>query len=342
MIDLSPILERYAAVRRAGEIGALATLVEVEGSTYMRPGARAFITPQGDVMGLVSGGCLEKDLAEHARALSLEVPRRLVVYDLRDDDDIDFGLGLGCKGKLTILLERIDPRDRANPMERLEAFWNQRPPSPGVLAAALDVASEEAALADECADVLRTGKTRTVELDGKRFFVEYLAPRTSLAIFGAGPDAVPVAHHAKALGWQVALWDHRESALASDGFSVCDERHLVPVVGLARAVAEVRASAVLVMTHHYRADLEILRGLAVRRLPYVGLLGPRARTRALLEELGGREALEHVHSPAGLDVGAETAEAIALSIIAEIHAVLHGRSGGSLRHRGGPIHDRDA
>ncbi|WP_394832596.1 XdhC family protein [Pendulispora rubella] len=341
MIDLSSILDAYAAARRAGEVGWLATLVEVEGSTYMRPGARAFITPRGGVVGLVSGGCLEKDLAEHARALSVDAPRRLVVYDLRDEDDIDFGLGLGCKGKLTIVIEPIDPHDPANPLERLRAFWNQRPPSPGVVVTALDEARPATALERECTEVLRAGKSRIVALDGKRYFVEYLAPRMSLAIFGAGPDAVPVVHRAKALGWWVALWDHRESALANDGFSTCDERHLVPVAGLARAAAEARTTAALVMTHHYRADAEILRGLAGRQLPYVGLLGPRDRARALFEELA-EPVLENLHSPAGLDVGAGTPEAIALSIIAEIHAVLHGRSGGSLRHRGGPIHDRDA
>ncbi|WP_394843147.1 XdhC family protein [Pendulispora brunnea] len=340
MIDLSSILDGYAAARRAGEAGLLATLVEVEGSTYMRPGARAFITPQGGVIGLVSGGCLEKDLAEHARALSPEVSRRLVVYDLRDDDDIDFGLGLGCKGKLSIVIERIDPHDRANPLERLLAFWNQRPPSPGVVVTALDEARSAAALEHECTEVLRSGKSRMVALEGKRYFVEYLAPRTALAIFGGGPDAIPVVHRAKSLGWWVALWDHRESALVNEAFSACDERHLVPIAGLARAAAEARASAALVMTHHYRADVEVLRGLAGQRLPYVGLLGPRERARALFEELAG-PVPEHLHSPAGLDVGAGTPEAIALSIVAEIHAVLHGRSGGSLRHRGGPIHDRD-
>lgn len=333
----------------------------------MRPGARAFIRPGGAVSGLVSGGCLEKDLAERAHGLSAAAPARLVTYDLRDDAEIDFGLGIGCKGKLTLLIEQIDPSDRENACERLDMLWSSAEPRGAACALVLDgdaagarlfyvedggVPSGPAGIVDlqlaaalrrACQEAIGAGRSRLVSVGAgaQRAFVEYLPRRPTLAIFGAGADAIPVVQRAKALGWRVTLWDQRESAIAQDGFAACDERHVVEVARMAAAAAALRAAAVLVMTHNYRADLEVLRGVASVGAPYVGLLGPRERARELRAALAQAGVqLGPIFSPAGLDLGAETPEAIALAIIAEIHAVLCGRTGGSLRHRGGPIHER--
>ncbi len=328
----------------------------------MRPGARTFISAGGEVSGLVSGGCLERDLAERARALSAAEPVQLVTYDLRDDAEIDFGLGFGCKGKLTILLERIDPSDPTNVCEHLDALWHSAEPRSAVCALILDGAQLGArlwhcedrvcrvkigdsplaqVLARACVDVRSGGRSRIVSAGGGRAFVEYLPRRTTLAIFGAGLDAVPVVLRARALGFRVTLWDQRESALAQAAFAACEERHVIAVSDMAAAAAGIAADAVLVMTHNYRADLAVLRGLAAAPPVYVGLLGPRERALELRTELGQAGViLGPLFSPAGLDLGAETPEAIAIAIIAEIHAVLCGRPGGSLRHRGGPIHER--
>jgi xanthine/CO dehydrogenase XdhC/CoxF family maturation factor len=174
-------------------------------------------------------------------------------------------------------------------------------------------------------------------------FIEPAPRRPTLAIFGAGPDAAPLVRLASELGVRVTLRDHREHALAQSAFAGCAERRLVPASRRTDDAAELRASAALVMTHHYEADLAILRGLAAVDLPYVGVLGPAHRGADLRRDLArAGVTLRDLHSPVGLDIGADAPEAIALSILAEILAVLHGRDGGFLRDRRGAIHERAA
>ncbi len=362
MRDLRDLVERYAAEKRAGCAVTLATLVDTEGSTYRCTGARALITASGEVVGLLSGGCLEADVAHHARRIVAPERSRLLTYDLREDDDAGVGFGLGCKGKLRILLERIDPGDDGNPLERLarlrrddvdgdaasavifdgprrgQRLWYE---GGHVDATEIDDAALIASLTRACAAAGAARRPAVLrDLDA---FIEPSPRRRTLAIFGAGPDAAPLVRLASDLGFRVTLRDHREHALAQRAFAACDDRRLVPPSRRTDDAAGIHAAAALVMTHHYDADLAILRGLAAADVTYVGVLGPAHRGADLRRDLARAGlTVRQLHSPVGLDIGADAPEAIALSILAEILAVLHGRDGGFLRDRRGSIHERAA
>jgi xanthine/CO dehydrogenase XdhC/CoxF family maturation factor len=176
--------------------------------------------------------------------------------------------------------------------------------------------------------------------------IEYLSAPVSLMIFGAGSDARPLTRLAKEIGWDVTVVDNRPAYATPEHFPEADDVRVCNYDRLEEASLEIddRTTAV-VMTHHFLRDLEILRFLMPMEVPYLGLLGPRKRTEKLLEELRSRglaaesEQLQKLHGPVGVDIGSETPEEIALSILAEIQAVLAGRPGGFLKNRREPLHD---
>ncbi len=326
---------------------ALATVVATEGSTYSKAGHRIVIADHGDYQGLVSGGCLEGDLAEHAGAVIADGQARLLTYDLRDEADEIWGLGIGCNGLIRVLLQRLAPDNDYQPFATL-ADW-QLDGTAGVCA--LVTASESPdiqpgatlLLADDrqlnfgmtidtadaiCAAMAgnpsaysqRTKlRGRTVEL-----LVTPIAPVTRLLILGAGPDAVPLLRFASELGWRVSLADHRAAYLADPAFSAAEQRCETTPATLARDVDLAGFDAAVVMSHHLETDRGYLAALAGQRLAYVGLLGPRARRDRLLSELGAEadDLAERLHGPVGLDIGADSPESIALAITAEIHQAL--------------------
>jgi xanthine/CO dehydrogenase XdhC/CoxF family maturation factor len=297
----------------------LATLAWTGGSTYRKRGARALIV--GDrAVGMLSGGCVEPDLVARAKTLEQSV---VVEYDSRD-------FPVGCDGSLRVVLETIDRRDRDNPVELLSRHLESGLPGAcahlargrlwlvGGTFVAQGKISHRAEVERDC---LRAVQGHDVD-------VELLPPSIELTIFGAGPDMPPLARMARTMGWRVRVIDHRKRRRA---------RH-VPLDRLAEAARAVSSRAVVIMTHDLRADTEVLRGLAPR--DYIGVLGPRART----ESMCSRLAIDpcNLHAPAGLDLGGEGAEAVALSIVSEIQAALHGGSAMPLTQKKGRIHDRAA
>jgi xanthine/CO dehydrogenase XdhC/CoxF family maturation factor len=360
------MLHVHGRARARGDRVVLATLVSRKGSTYRRAGARALVVGD-DVTGLLSGGCLEADIAAHANdMLGANEKAKLVSYDLAANETADagpFGLGHGCKGTLGIVLEELIA-DAEGPMEWLKAHVESDAPGAvahlplegdhagrvrrvwtvaGRTVVQGDVAeAERTRWARACEDVIRDQETRE---DG-RAVIEYLAPALSLLLVGAGPDALPLVDLATALGWRVTAIDHRSSALAHPRLANAARVH-VPIDALANAVKKARSRAVLVMTHNLRADREALRALTEdanvtgNAREYIGVLGPRARTESILKELGKDvAAIPSFHAPAGLDLGGDGADAVALSIASEIHATLHKKEGGPLSAKKGPIHDR--
>src|ERR1051325_10771376 len=282
-----------AAVRRVaddGKRGILVTIVGTRGSTYRRAGARAVISELGESFGTLSGGCLERDLAERARGWLGDPKPRLFTYDTTKTTDVVFGLGLGCRGVIDVLIEPFD----AATLPRLarEFRWNGREPV-----------------------------AWTTALDGRELLVEVIRPERAIAIFGGGADVEPVARMAEQLGWRAAVISpkdmHPESVKEKVDLGAFD--------------------AAVVMTHNFLHDLALLSAILPSAIPYVGLLGPKSRGDELLAQLpdGARAKL---HYPIGLDLGAETPEEIALSIVAEVQAALTGRSATPLREKDGPIH----
>ncbi|WP_400191562.1 XdhC family protein [Hymenobacter sp. B81] len=373
MTELQRLLAAYDENRAAGRACALATVVEVEGSAYRRPGARMLVTDDGRLTGAISGGCLEGDARQRAcQALQRRQPV-LVTYDTADEDDPRHGLGPGCQGVVRILLEPLDFQDPDNPLELLRGF--ARHPEPAVLATVFRCAAGQAlAELGQRLLLLPDGQVRGSVLDNLdltarlrhaadqalaqnhsligdypgpgggtvRVFLEVLRPPLHLTVYGAGNDAQPLVRLAAALGWHVTVVDGRPRLAAAERFP---EAAAVRVVPLAEVPAlPLAADYAVLLSHNYAYDYAVLHRLLHAPTPYLGLLGPRSKATRLLAELSAAEPAAEarlagrLYSPVGLDVGAETPEEIALSIVAEIQAVLAGRPAGFLRHAAGPVH----
>jgi xanthine/CO dehydrogenase XdhC/CoxF family maturation factor len=361
--ELREVVRAFRALG-PGEAAVLASVVGARGSTYRRPGARVLFLPDGAHVGLVSGGCLEGDLAVRAAAVRESGRPALARYDGTRDADLVWGLGLGCAGVVELLLERVSP-DAPGPLGALGAWLDSR--EPGVLVTG--VGAGEAALgwraalapdggfdaggwgarfasqAEQAARrALAERRTRRVRLEAAgesaEALAEFVRPVPRLVVFGAGPDAPAVVRAAKQLGWAVAVVDERAAFARPERFPDADRVVRAEPAAAAAQLALDPGTLALAMTHHYLRDREILGVLLASPVPYVGVLGPRRRTEDLLADLRARaEDLERVHAPAGLDLGAEAPEEIALSVVSEMQAFLAGRAGGALRARKGPIHD---
>lgn len=264
--------------------------------------------------GSISGGCIEADLIDTAWDRTASGPV-LVTYDASSPEDAIFGFGLGCNGVAQVLVQRL-PED-GGPLASLEKLLQDR--KPVEIATAISPGS-------------RLGQiwNRHGELPGDcEYLFERLEPPQSLLVFGAGQDAIPLIAFAKSLGWFAVVVDSRSSMATRDRFPLAD--HVVVAAPNSAASFEFFEpnSAVVLMTHSYSKDLELLKQIGESHPCYLGILGPRARTQRLLEDAGFPDL--EVHGPIGLDLGAIGPEEIALSVTAEILAKTRSRSGGSLR-----------
>ncbi|HEY3988089.1 MAG TPA: XdhC family protein [Acidobacteriaceae bacterium] len=358
-----------AAWKTAQGVCVLVTVVGTRGSSYRSPGARMLILPDRSRIGAVSGGCLEGELCRRAHWWTSESPAVLKTFDTSTQEDNE-GFGLGCGGGIDLLLERLDRDDVS---ERLEPNTSTTHP---LLAQERVTASREAAalavvLAATPASGLRVGERfaresaqrypemaalleRSVEigysftaelregsLAGCRVFFESLVPPVQMLVCGAGTDAQPVVAQAAALGWSVVVLDQRGDFARAARFP---EATRVIVAKDAAAFDGLRLdarTAAIVMSHSFAQDTFFLESLLAQPLGYLGVLGSRRRTLDLLARLGRDAMPAGLHAPAGLDIGAETPEQIALSILSEVQATFAGRPGGALRERNGSIHGRE-
>ena len=373
MNNLQAILEAFQVTRQRSEPAFLVTVVNTQGSTYRRPGARMLITQSGETIGMVSGGCLEQDILEHTRQMS-RGEAIVVTYDSTAEQDILWGLGLGCNGIVQVLIEFLLP-DACNSLTVLDECWRDRTPavlasilqSEGSIAPALispgtclaltpdklivfDQSHSDlvTAIGADAQAVLHqqqsTLKSYDMPTGAVQVLLEFVPPPTVLTIFGAGQDAIPVVQLAKLLGWQAIVADCRANLASHNRFALADQVILTRRERLPEFQPLIdRSSAAVVMTHNYLDDLEVLRSLLPSAVPYIGVLGPKRRAERLLQDLQieatySNAQLEKLHAPIGLDIGADAPDAIAMSIVAEIQAVLAQRTGGFLRHRSTPIH----
>nr|WP_290427172.1 XdhC/CoxI family protein [Mucilaginibacter aquariorum] len=290
----------------------------------------------------------------------------LVTYDTTDEDDAKLGVGLGCNGIIHILIEPIDPSSSNNPIALFKQFLSKR--EPVVLVTIFTLNDKQAAQPGTCAlmnkdeqvtgvfpdstiedavlidakDVLKNGNSVTktyIYEDRFTCFIELLRAAVSLIVVGAGNDAIPLTKLAAVLGWQITVIDGRSNYIIPERFPLADKLIVTkPDNALSKLSLDNRTVFVL-MTHNYNYDMAMLKQLLPLQLPYIGALGPKKRLNRILDELREEgvnitdEQLESIYGPAGLDVGSENSEEIALSIIAEIQAVLTKRNGSSLRYK---------
>jgi xanthine/CO dehydrogenase XdhC/CoxF family maturation factor len=310
----------------------LATLVTAEGSSYRRPGARLLITADGVRHGSISGGCLEEDVIARAQQVAATGVAEAVIYDTTSENDLVWGVGLGCHGVVRVLLEKLPPR----------------PPWATVLAENFARRQPTALAVTHAGDDVGLLGTRLAGANGRAAasttFFETVYPPTALVVFGAGDDAQPLARLAKELGWHLTIADPRPAFATPARFPTADALVVAPADELVRHTAPDAGTLAVVMTHHYVHDVPLLRALLPRPLAYLGLLGPKKRADRIVDDLA-REGLvaaaEHrarLHAPVGLDLGADAPEQVALAIVAEMQAVLAGRNARPLRERTRPIH----
>ncbi len=310
-----------------GEAAAVATLIRLEGSSYRRPGAKLLIGQDGALLGNVSGGCLEEDLRERGRrALQSGQPEK-VHYDTGSDENVVWGLGLGCDGRLDLWLQPYPPGTPTTALHELR----QRLAGSSPFSLSLSLTNGQLVMGEPGPDA------GIIEGASGPRFVELLEPPPDLVVVGAGDDARPLVQLAAEQGFRVTVVDHRRAFLSPDRFPAAHQLVLArPEAGLGTLPAG-PDTLVILMTHAVKLDTAWARQFAATPIAYLGLLGPKARREEILASLPA-EARGRAYGPVGLDVGAEGAEQIALSIIAEALAVRAGRSGGHLRDRARPLH----
>ena len=357
---------------------ALATLVTVEGSSYRRAGARMLWRGEDlPPIGGISGGCLEDDLKIHCADVVKTGVAKTITYDTTSENDLVWGVGTGCHGIVRVLIEPA--RQAVPALDLVRAAWARRAPAVVAIAfqfhhankrtrVKLGTLPKDAPARSAGFQPASTAKTRTAAkqtgslrygaaasfhtpnksttrifpklIGAPEIFFDYLPPPPALAIFGAGDDAQPLARMAAELGWQVHITDPRPAYATRERFPEA------ATVGPTAPPLDDHTLAV-VMTHHYIHDMPLLRDLLPRagELVYLGLLGPKKRAEKILADLK-RDGLRitpdmraRLHAPVGLDIGAATPEAIALSILAEMQSVLGNRDAKPLRDRAKAIYD---
>jgi xanthine dehydrogenase accessory factor len=354
--ETAEILSRVADLKAAGRRAALATVVHIVGSAYRRPGAKFLIEETGDTLGSVSGGCLEADVREIAKGVLETGKPSLRHYSTGDDEDMVWGLGLGCNGLVDVFIQPATEGPLAVLADRLRMLLAGD--SPFVAATVIDgegtgimlVAAPggavygslgspdlDAAAAGHARSLTAAGRSAVQTLSERRVFFEALPPPPHLIVAGAGDDARPLVAYAADAGFRVTVLDHRPALLTPEWFPRAarlvvarPEDQGIDLPPAARSVAVVKA-------HSLAIDREWARRLLVAGVPYVGMLGPRARTESILREIG-RPDDERVYGPVGLDLGADGPRQVALAIVAELLAFIAGREPCHLAERREAIH----
>ena len=372
MKEVKDILQAYEQAQKTGKRSALATVVHVEGSSYRRPGARMLVTEDGCLTGAISGGCLEGDALRKALLAIHQQQKKLVTYDTLHEDDLRFGVQLGCNGIVHILFEPIDARQPNNPLQLLKELAAERREAVLVTSFSLTGSQQpgtcllftEALLLSTLPDVLTQSVLHDVkEVFGKKessfksyrsdgqtldSFIEFVPTPPSLVIAGAGNDVLPMVEIAALLGWTITVVDGRPHYATRERFAKADKVLVAKPGALITQLSFDARTVFVLMSHNYNYDLALLKELVNGGCPYIGILGPRKKLDRMLDELHqegidlDERQLAALHGPVGLDIGAETAQEIAVSIIAEIKAILSGGSGKALKEKCEPIHPRQA
>ena len=369
MKDFVNIIDQYRNLDLRDKKAALATVVKVKGSSYRSPGARMLITEDGKWYGSVSGGCLEGDVLRKARQVMHEQQALTITYDTRENSNQNLGINLGCNGVIDILIEPITPDGQ--PLNIFAELSTSREPiavatifnsftldgqkliikQGGLTLHEFNESELTGSLLPALTEAFKTKKSYTQQFDHRgstlEIFIELIEPTPSIIIFGGGFDARPVSHLAKSLGWNVSITDECVAHIAPLFFPTADRLSLCQREFIDRDFPVTQHTACILMSHNYEYDRDVLKKLLKTSSPYIGILGPRKRFDKMLEEFRTEgieleiKDMDRIHSPIGLDIAAETPDEIAISIISEIQAKLHKRSGGFLKYRNAPIHERD-
>ncbi len=356
MDEIDALIHAYSKGLRKHQEMVLATLISVAGSHYRRMGAKVLFTVECPVVGTISGGCMERDLQTYVKKVLKDNMPRIVTYDTSSEEDLLWGLNLGCGGRVAVFLEPVVTNDTANPLNYFQQC--RRNLLEGVVAAVVATDPEEISLRGKhvCysrkgvlqgnilpdylkSEIVRDMKTVLTKQksqlavytipEGKvTVWLDYIPLPIQILICGGGEDARPLVRLMADMGWRVFLTDPRPAVATEEVFQDVHEFIIAPYEELPQHIKLNYLNGVVILTHNYQFDLQLLDIFFATSIPYIGLLGSRKRTERLLTDLArkrGRltsEQRSRLHAPVGLDLQAETPQEIALAIVAEILGVL--------------------
>lgn len=330
--ETKTVIDRLSEVFQQHQEAVLATIVQIEGSSYRKCGAKLLVEADGALTGNVSGGCLEEDLRERAVHILASGQAEMVSYNTGDDEDAMWGLGMGCNGVITLILQPLQPRIHAGFVSAAAKElsgdaalqWTVLLP-PGEGAGGLRLVREEEVVAttmdaSSAENLFRSGRSEPaciLEERHCRAYCEQLSPPPKLVVCGAGDDARPLCRLAQEVGFRVTVVDHRAAYAVSsrfpDGVRVVQQRPEDGCDDLPRD----ENTCVVIMTHATAQDARWLARFASSRVSYIGLLGPGERRSALVQQLE-LQTDQRIFGPVGLDLGADGSEQIAVSIVAQL------------------------
>ncbi len=365
MKEIRNIISTYDAADHDTEKLALASVVNVEASSYRRIGARMLVSSNGQWIGGISGGCLEGDALKRSQQAIFKNKSSRVIYDTMDDDKNQIGVGLGCNGRIEVLFTPIDPNDKNNPIEQLRQIVESDAPS--ILLKIIEVGTSDELLGqtqivkedlsnlnfcnldplklnNAITETLRKQRPQVLNFEYQsgeqlKVLIEFLRPETKLVIVGHNYDVNAFVGIAHELGWEM----HIVGAVKKFSKNIFSKsKQVYPYEDFEKVPID-EFTAVVLMSHDYNWDKKMLPHFLKAKPPYVGMLGPKKRMQKMQDELQLQDLdqVKYFYSPVGLDIGAETPEEIALSIASEIITVFRKRAGGYLKDRDGTIHIRE-
>src|SRR5215471_4087572 len=350
---MSELFEHIDKLKSAEPRVAVATLVNTRGTTPRKEGAKMVVGEGGRILGSVTiGGCVDAQVIEESAAVLGKNAPRLLELDLGDEEAWE--IGLTCGGTIEVFVEPVtldkpgDPalafyekaQARAEAGGRAAVVTRLDEAGHGDKLLVKDDGASEGTLGDPAVDrrfaaaageALRAGKSRTLSLDDVKAFVEVFAPPSILCLVGAGHVAMPLVTLARSLAFRTIVIDGRPRFATRERFPDVDDLRIGIPSELVQQVAMTPTTALVLVAHDYKYDVPVLRHALGTPVGYIGLLGSSRRGAAILnllrEDGVAEDLLPRVRVPIGLDLGAQSAPEIALSIMAEVLAVQRGASG---------------
>lgn len=368
MKEIKNILELVDAREPSNEKFAIAQVVNVEGSSYRREGARMIVFESGIFEGGISGGCLEGDTLKRSQLAILKQEPSLVTYDTSKEHEI--GISLGCNGVIDVLMIPVTPESDTlrilkkcvserkshiiititsvnDPQESLKLGSSYYYDTETKVVEQLHESKFKTFVMDCIAKVINNSKSGKFSYESSELeagiYIELIPAQFHLAVYGDNYDVYPMLEFAKVLDWDISLVGNMQKLKKEKVQSVTNIYHKdfkeKPQID--------DRTAIILMAHDFKTDSFNLKEALKSPSPYIASLGPKKRFDKMMstfEEQGvvlSDEDKDRIYAPSGLEIGANTPEEIALSIFSEILSVFAGKKGGMLKYKSGPIHDRN-
>jgi xanthine dehydrogenase accessory factor len=309
----------------------LGIVYKTEGPCYRKAGAMMFFNGEGEQFGLLSGGCLEADIHQHARRVMQSGRATTLCYDGSDEDDISFQLGIGCGGTVYVALLPITHENNYLQLNEIHQLLQQRKSGTFQLKIPAENAEIETRLLPDPAGSKNDTHAKLITETASTWLHVGIKPDPHLLVIGGGVDAKPVVSLARELGWETTLWDSRPANARREHFMSTNTILECSVEQLGDYATDKMVDAAILMTHNIALDAAALLALSSAQFKYLGLLGPTSRKQRVIQaaKLTETQIRTELIGPAGFDLGGELPESIALSMISECHAHINGYTGGS-------------